>query len=188
VPLDTTDPLTRGALWVAGGLGIVSLAALAWPPKPNAFGDEVLRQARLDLGVSESNNPQRVAAMLAVFGLPATDEWCAAATSAWIRQAASALRVKAPVTGSAGAKALGKQFEAVGLWLGPADLDGRVKPGMVPVWQRGPVGFWTGHVGVVATVSGGSFTAIEGNAQGQAVVENRHDISDASLLGIGRWS
>ncbi len=173
---------------LAGGAALGAAGTILLWPKAIDPGLVLLAQAKGDLGTSEASTPARVAAMLAPFGAPPTADWCAAAVSTWLRQAAAALGRPDPVAGSAGAQALMRQFQGAGLWRSASELSadpGRVRIGMVPVWRRGPVGSWQGHTGVVASVQGSAFTSVEGNAQGQAVHVNAHNLADASLFGMG---
>lgn len=179
------------ALAVAGGVaGVWLLADFVRGRSQGAFGRELVKQAALDLGITETTDPERVGQILSTYGLPSSSDWCAAAVGTWVRQAAGALGVAPPIAGSPGAKATMAQFQALGQWLTPAQIASDptlVSPGMVPVWQRGAPGSWTGHIGVVSSAAGTSFTSIEGNAGpvGGAVVESLHDVGSAALLGMG---
>ena len=196
--------MTRTTVYVLAGsataLSLVALWAL-WPssllvfPTTSRFGADVLAQAKKDLSVTGSGSADRVAQMLATFGITTEANWCAAATGSWIRQAATADGVATPLPGSAGAQATMRQFQAGGTkagWIAAGDLrkvPGMISLGMVPVWTRGPAGSGQGHIGVVSQTDGrGGFSSIEGNAgsgSGGSVLEESHAVSSNALLGMG---
>lgn len=158
---------------------------------------DVLKRARADLGITAANHPARVAQMLANFGIYTSEDWCAAATGTWIREAAATNGVKPPIAGSASALTTMTQLQTgspkVG-WIDTTNLHlANISPGMIAVWQRGGSGSTLGHIGVVSrNFGGGRFSSIEGNAQGGAVVENTHNIADTGgllqLLGMGYFN
>lgn len=153
----------------------------------DALARALVAHARADLGVREEgghNRGKRVEEYLRAVDVPPGSDWCAAALTTWLRAASAETGIAAPVQGSAGAKKFIAQFQAAGRWIPRADLPGRVRPGTVLVWDRGD---WRGHVGVVADVQGEWVKTIEGNAgpSSDAVVELRHSLSEARLLGGG---
>jgi len=161
-----------------------------------AFGAAVLEAARRDLaaGVREGTpeGEARIAAMMRLANYPGKGNWCAAAVSAWIKEAAAALGRKSPILGSAGAKNLLSQLQAAGLVRTAAQLRGvLLRPGDVLFWHRGPPGAWTGHTGVAevpgATADDAAGT-IEGNTTATAdrVARQVRSRNDPNLLGVAR--
>ena len=187
--------------WLLGGggaaaaLALVLLASRAGPHNllPSKFGLAVLAAAKKQVGLSEDNGDAAVNAMLAAVGAPAESDWCAAAVASWVRQAASALGVAPPIAGSASVMTTVAQLRASpkAFWYSADALQaspGLVSAGMVVAWSRGGASSGLGHMGVVSsTQGGGRFTSVEGNAQGQAVVQNSHDLSAPSLLGMAQF-
>ena len=174
------------------------------PPSAMAktFGEAVLDRARIDLaaGVREDlgkNDGHRIREYTARHGRPGGGlNWCAAAVSAWIAEAAEATGVEAPIAGSLGAQATMAQLRAVGLFTEAADVTpDDVRPGCVPVWNRAQPGrpstSWWGHVGVCVGLNpdGKTFTSIEGNAgpTGEVVYRNtKRRLDDPRLFGLGQ--
>lgn len=156
------------------------------------LGDALLAQARADLGVREerTNDGARIREYFAGTGVAPPAHWCAAALRFWLRAAARAAGVTAPIAGSVGAKATMVQLQAAHRWISADDLrrdPTRLRPGMIVVWHRGAPGAYTGHIGVVATVNGHSFTTVEGNsgAASNAVATMARSLADVNLLGSG---
>lgn len=156
------------------------------------LGEALLAQARADLGVREerTNDGERIRAYFAGTGVTPPAHWCAAALRFWLRAAARAAGVTAPIAGSVGAKATMAQLQTAHRWISADDLrrePTRLRPGMIVVWHRGAPGAYTGHIGVVATASGRSFTTIEGNsgAASNAVATMARSLADVNLLGVG---
>ena len=174
------------------------------PPSAMAktFGEAVLDRARLDLaaGVREDlgrNDGHRIREYTARHGRPGGGlNWCAAAVSMWIAEAAEATGVEAPIAGSLGAQATMAQLRAVGLFTEAADVGpDDVRAGCVPVWNRAQPGrpstSWWGHVGVCVGLNpdGKTFTSIEGNAgpTGEVVYLNtKRRLDDPRLFGLGQ--
>ena len=165
------------------------------------FGEAVLDRARIDLaaGVREDlgrNDGHRIREYTARHGAGGGLNWCAAAVSAWIAEAAEATGVEAPIAGSLGAQATMAQLRAVGLFTEAADVTpDDVRPGCVPVWNRAQPGrpstSWWGHVGVCVGLNpdGKTFTSIEGNAgpTGEVVYLNtKRRLDDPRLFGFGQ--
>jgi peptidoglycan hydrolase-like protein with peptidoglycan-binding domain len=156
------------------------------------LGEALLAAARADLGVREerTNDGARIREYFAGTGVTPPAHWCAAALRFWLRAAARAAGVTAPIAGSVGAKATMAQLQAAHRWITADDLrrePARLRPGQIVVWHRGAPGAYTGHIGVVATVSGRSFTTIEGNsgAASNAVATMARSLADVNLLGCG---
>jgi hypothetical protein len=155
------------------------------PPKiQSSIAGSVLSVAQADLGVHEDlghNDGKRIRQYFKMFGTTAGKEWCAAAVSFWLKEAGFSA-----VSGSMGARNLGDQFKEAGLWApkGKVTPDDLV-PGNIAVWSRGGSG--KGHVGVISSSSGDSFSSIEANSgpNSDSVVINKHSIGDGNLLGIG---
>ena len=152
----------------------------------DSFGQKVLAAARQDLGVREDlgkNDGKRIREYFKYFGTTAGKDWCAAAVSAWMREAGGG-----PIPGSMGARNVGAQFQQVGRWV-PRDKisDKDLVPGNIVVWARGGPDSWKGHIGVIESASGTSFTSIEGNSgpTSDSVVKNSHSTKDGNLLGVG---
>lgn len=163
---------------------------------PAGLAAAFLARARADLaaGVREiaPNWGDRIKDMLAAVGVTEPANWCAAAVTTWLREAARGLGVEPPVRGSAGAKALMAQLQQAGRWVSAEEIrrdPSLIQPGMVAVWHRGAPGAWTGHVAAVASAATGSrFTSIDGNGgpRGDRVDETSRDLNDPLLLGVGR--
>lgn len=160
------------------------------------FASALTAAARRDLNVIETgpNTGPRVNVMLSNVGAPPGSEWCAAAVSTWLFDAARAQGVARPVAGSAQAKAVLRQFQDGAnshvRFLDVATLRtrGGLAPGMVVFWTRGPSQGPYGHIGVVSKVgAGGAFWSVEGNAGPNAdrVVESPHNVASDSFLGAG---
>ena len=86
------------------------------PDKPvkGGYGSAVLSAAQADLGVHEDlgkNDGKRIREYFKPFGTTAGKDWCAAAVSAWLKAGGFTA-----VSGSMGARNLGEQFKAAGLW------------------------------------------------------------------------
>jgi peptidoglycan hydrolase-like protein with peptidoglycan-binding domain len=160
---------------------------------PVGLSAKLLEQARTDLGVREEtpNDGRRIRQYFAGTGVTPPAHWCAAAMRFWLRTAAHELRVEPPIKGSVGAKVWMQQLEKAGRWIHAVDLrrePHRLRPGMIVVWHRGAPNAATGHIGVVATVTGAwKFTTIEGNSgdRSNEVAERSHNLSDGNLLGAG---
>jgi hypothetical protein len=118
--------------------------------------------------------------------------WCAAAVSAWMREAGGG-----PIAGSAGALNIGHQFEQVGRFVKKKNIKPKdLRPGNIVVWSRGATGSGLGHVGVISSSSGRNFKSIEGNTGAGVptknnpygtphVMEKSHSIDEGNLVGIG---
>lgn len=167
------------------------------PPAPPAgLAAAFLARARADLatGVRESapNWGDRISKMLATVGVTEPANWCAAAVTTWLREAARGLVVEPPIRGSAGAKALMAQLQQAGRWVSAEELrrnPGLLQPGMIAVWHRGAPGAWTGHTAVVASAAVAvRFASIDGNggSAGDRVAETPRDLRDPLFLGAGR--
>lgn len=161
--------------------------------QPKPLGQALLEAARADLHVVEerTNDGKRIREYFAGTGVTPPAYWCAAAMRFWLRAAAKSIGVTPPIAGSVGAKVFAAQFERAGRWVHATDLrrePHRLRPGMIVVWHRGAPNAPTGHIGVVATVTGAwKFTTIEGNSgdRGDRVAERSHNLADGNLLGAG---
>ncbi len=147
-------------------------------------------EADLDRGHTElvNNRGPWIKMVLARFGILEGNSFCAAAVSHWINEASKALGVVSPVKGSAGAKALMAQCQGAHAWYAPTrENRGKVAPGHISFWHRGPVGGWTGHIGVVCAVGVDSYYTIEanaGNVARMAVSMVERKFNDPLLLGF----
>lgn len=165
------------------------------------FADALLRAARRDLdrGIREDigkNDGERIRQYFAGSGITPPANWCAAAVTTWIREAALEAGVAPPpIAGSMQAKKIRDQIEEAGQWF---DADAVradpsiVRPGMIAVWDRSQPGkpetSWFGHVGVIVGPSGGgTFPTIEGNSgqMGDRVAAVDRRLDDPKLLGVG---
>jgi hypothetical protein len=190
------------------GASVLALVLL-WPRRARArgrFGEELVAAALADLrrGVREDlgpNDGRRIREYFAGSRIQPPANWCAAATSTWIREAARAVGVAPPVSGSLQAKELREQireaarrpgstarwFEVEELRRSPALL----RAGLIVVWDRSdpdrPETAWLGHVGVcVRSAAGRSFEAVEGNSgPGDRVARMTRSVDDPRLLGAG---
>jgi len=188
---------------VAGGAGI-AIATVAIVRSRHAraqsrpdFNRSVLARAESDLGVIETspNSGPRVDEMLRSVGINVPANWCAAAVSTWVREAARELGVGVPIAGSASVLSIVQEMRdpnnpKVG-WIETTDLRAhpeRVRPGMIVAWTRGLPGSGLGHIGIVeSSDSRGAFVHIDGNAGANAdrVAKGTSDLSSASLIGMG---
>lgn len=195
---------------LAGLTAAAAAAALVllWPRRARArgrFGEQLVAAALADLGVAEDlgkNDGRRIREYFAGSRVRPPANWCAAATSTWIREAARVLGVAPPIPGSLQARQLRDQIreaarqpgssarwhEAEELRRDPALL----RPGMVVVWDRSDPGrpetSWQGHVGiVVGHPDGRTFATVEGNSgdQGDRVARMSRSLADPRLLGAG---
>ncbi|MDC0746690.1 CHAP domain-containing protein [Polyangium mundeleinium] len=149
-------------------------------------------QRALRQGVAETfaNTGPVVDRYLAAVGISPPANWCAAAVTAWMREAYMGLGGPPPIAGGARAKAFKEQLEARGTWIPAAKLTAaKVRPGDIAVWHRGDPGSWMGHIGVVESVDrdGKGFHTIEGNSgtKSDRVALMYRTFADPRLLGIG---
>lgn len=157
-------------------------------PKPtSSFGSQVLANAKADLGVREDlgrNDGKRIREYFKYFNMGAGQEWCAAAVSAWIKEAGGG-----PIAGGVGARNIAAQFAQIDKWIPKEKITSNaMTPGNIIVWSRGDSGSWKGHIGVLESFNGNdSFTSIEANSgpRSDSVVRNTHSINDSNLLGVG---
>ncbi|MCC6554013.1 MAG: CHAP domain-containing protein [Polyangiaceae bacterium] len=185
------------AAGAAGGFAAILLLSR------RSFARELVAAAVEDLGVREDLGRNDGVAIRAFFrGWPVQPpaNWCAAAATAWLRRAASRLRVPAPIPGSLKAKEIGAQLADLaaggrGQWFGATELRARpelLQVGDLVVWDRSdparPETAWQGHVGVVVDAGGVSFQSIEGNSGpvGDRVARMSRSLADPRLLGAGR--
>ena len=152
-----------------------------------SFGAKVLANARADLGFKENlgkNDGTRIREYFKYFNAKSGQEWCAAAISAWMKEAGGG-----PIAGSLGARQIGSQFQSAGKWVSKKDLTSDdLAPGNIAVFSRGESGSGLGHVGVISSSNkNGNFTSIEGNSgpKGDSGVTNSHSIHSDNLLGVG---
>jgi len=208
------NPLPRIPRWqeipkktklIAAGAAIAGIGAIILFAKSrkqqitsSRFGRDVLARAQQDVGVTEVDGSGRVERMLLTYGITYPVNWCAVATGTWIHEAAQDFSVKPPIQGSPGAKDTMLQFQNASNkkvdWIDANTLrryPELVQPGMISVWQRGPVASYMGHIGVVeANLGSGSFQTIEGNAgpSAGAVVRGRRELSADNFLGMGYFN
>jgi len=168
-------------------------------PAPSSFGEAVLAKAREDLaaGISEDPGPvkhkgKRISKYFGYLKMRDGQSWCAAAVSAWMREAGGG-----PIAGSAGSLNIGHQFEQAGRFVKKKNIKPKdLSPGNVVVWSRGATGSGLGHVGIISSSSGRNFKSIEGNTGAgiptknnpygtPRVMEKSHSIDEANLIGIG---
>ena len=149
----------------------------------NSFGEQVLTNARADLGVYEDlgkNDGKRIREYFKYFNMGAGQNWCAAAVSAWMIEAGGG-----PVAGGVGARNIGNQFAQAGRWIPHNKITTEImKPGNIAIWARGGPDSWKGHIGVIESFDGQHFTSIEANAgkSTNSVIRNKHSVNDANLL------
>lgn len=153
----------------------------------SSFGSQVLSNAQADLGVREDlgkNDGRRIREYFKYFNMGGGQDWCAAAVSAWMKEAGGG-----PVSGSVGARAIAAQFAAAGKWVPKNKITPQVMvPGNIVVWSRGGPESYKGHIGVLESFDGRSnFTSIEANSgpKSDSVVRNSHSINDGNFLGVG---
>jgi hypothetical protein len=113
--------------------------------------------------------------------------WCAAFVSSCFEQACDELELEMPFRRSGGAKSLMKRVGKVGSFVTAPDI----QPGDVVAWDRGDVGSWQGHVGIVERYDPetGFLHTVEGNT-GRYPSKVRRKVHDMSkqprLEGISR--
>jgi hypothetical protein len=183
--------LILSLLFVAGG------SAWLWREHERAElgpGTAVLKAAQraLALGVKETgtNTGPVVDAYLRAVGIEPPANWCAAAVSAWIREAYKELGYDSPFKGTAQAKGFISQFERIAKWVPKDQLHkfaGAIPPGSIVIWSRGDPASWTGHIGVFEKQIGNELHTIEGNSgpKGDRVSRMQRKMDDPRLLGIG---
>lgn len=181
-------------LWL---LALLPVAALALEgaegpkvPTGGPYGAAVLAAARASLGIRETapNSGPEIDAWLQELGITPPAEWCGAAVSHWLKEAAKTTGRPMVVPGAGRAKAILEQFSKRGRAL-PADAArGALLPaGTVLVWDRStPPGTGPqGHTGIVEADKGASWVTIEGNTAGADVRRVTREKSDPRLLGAG---
>lgn len=164
------------------------------PPESTAmhpFGLSVLMAAISDLGKGEEggNNSGEYVESLLGKEFDGDDDndgsWCAAAVSHWIIEASKSDNVTLNFNTSFGAKALYRNILAVGSEVSdPAAGD-------IVCWDRGAVGSWQGHIGVVERYENGVLHTIEGNkgSYPSKVRRFRYDLSrEGRLEGFARFA
>jgi hypothetical protein len=183
--------------WYADALTNVPQADAPPAPAPDAPGSAsalalaLVKATRKDLGVHEEgggNCGPRVNEYLHNVGLNPGNEWCAAAVTTWLREAAQKLGVEPTVPGGAAAKAFISQFQNVNRWIPRAKLADRAAPGMIVVFDRtADPNDWRGHIGVVESVDSNGLHTIEGNSgpRCDAVVRKTHRFDESRLRGAG---
>lgn len=156
---------------------------------PSSPGLAILQRAKKDLieGVSEDigkNDGKRIREYFKHFGAGSGQEWCAAAVSAWMKEAGVNI-----IEGSLSAQEIGRQFKAKNKWVEKSELKPKhLQPGNIAVFSRGEPGSGKGHVGVIeSSDDSGKFVSIEGNSgkNSSQVVRNTHSINDGNMLGVG---
>ena len=113
--------------------------------------------------------------------------WCAAFVSTCFERACGELGVEMPFERSGGAKTLMRRIGKAGQFVLAPDI----LPGDVVAWDRGAVGSWQGHVGIVERYEPdtGMLHTIEGNVGRYPAKVRRftHDMSKQTRLeGISR--
>jgi len=157
--------------------------------KPSSFGQNVLANAKADLGVTEDlgkNDGKRIREYFKYYNLSAGQDWCAAAVAAWMKEAGGG-----PIAGAIGVKEIARQFKQIGRFIPKNKITPEImQAGNIVMWNRGGPDSNQGHIGVIETSDGKSFTSIEGNSgtKSNSVVRNNHSINDGNLLGIGLLS
>lgn len=161
------------------------------PTNLNPFSIGVLMAAIEDLGKGEeggNNSGPYVEGILGkVFDGDDDNDgaWCAAAVSHWIERAALQEGVDLKFSLSFGAKALFRNIKNVG------ESVEEPQAGDIVCWDRGDVGSWQGHIGVVERFDNGILHTIEGN-KGRfpsKVRRFRYDLSKESRLeGFARFT
>jgi len=156
--------------------------------RSSSFGANVLARAKADMGVTEElgdNDGKRIREYFRYYNMAAGQPWCAAAISAWMKEAGGG-----PIAGAVGVREILRQFTQAGRYVPRSKITPDVMiPGNIAMWSRGPNPSF-GHIGIIDTSDGKNFTSIEGNSgpQGKNVVKNSHTVNDATLLGIGLLS
>ncbi len=113
--------------------------------------------------------------------------WCAAFVSSCFEKACEQLELEMPFRRSGGAKVLMRRVGNAGAFVSAPDI----QPGDVVAWDRGAVGSWQGHVGIVERydAAAGLLHTIEGNVGRYPSKVRRfvHDMSKQTRLeGISR--
>lgn len=171
------------------------------PPAPTLtdFDGELaaalVARATRDIGVVETshNSGKEIDAYLKAVKEAPGSNWCAAAVSAWLKDAYAAVGRPCPVSLVSGAKLLGRNLEAAGWRRVPRALGNyqNVPPGSIPVWDRSAPGTpaYYGHIGVLTAwpwpqASSGGFETVEGNSgtDGKRVARMQRRQNDAKLM------
>lgn len=176
-----------------GYFGPATAASFSPEPPTNLhpFALSVLLSAIADLGKGEeggNNSGEYVEGLLGKTFDGDDDNdgsWCAAAVSHWIKEASEDETVSLNFPLSFGAKALFQNIRSAGA---SADVP---QAGDIVCWDRGDVGSWQGHIGVVERYDGGILHTIEGNKGSfpSKVRRFRYDLSKQSRLeGFARFT
>ena len=195
-----------GPLFVAGAVGqldpgespdpVVDDASYSERAKFGALADMVLDEAledfragvREDLGRNDGTRIREYLENFSSLGLRPPLNWCALAVSEWMLNACDALDIDPPIKGSVGAQAFMAQMKASPRcrWLKPPELTQELARGAVVVWRRPPL-TWTGHIGIVSSLSAQTFRTIEGNSgpAGDRVAQMTRNLDDPLLFGFG---
>lgn len=178
----------------------VSKDPVSIPPEPIRDFDAELAAALVarasrDLGIVETghNSGQEINAYLRAVNEAPGSNWCAAAVSAWLKDAYATVGRTCPVSLVSGAKLLGRNLEAAGWRRVPRALGNyqNVPPGSIPVWDRSGPGTpaYFGHIGVVTAwpwpgAANGRFESVEGNSgtDGKRVARMSRSQRDAKLM------
>lgn len=154
------------------------------------LADAVHRCALAALGTAETgrNTGPTIDGWLRSVGVEPPAAWCAAAVTAWLREAAADLGVRAPIPGSASARAIEAQLLRCGLLLEINECDlTKIAPGDLVIWWRTDPNGWQGHIGVVHRAGKLSLSTIEANsgAKGDRVAKMTRSVRDVRLVGFG---
>ncbi|MBK8255570.1 MAG: CHAP domain-containing protein [Polyangiaceae bacterium] len=154
-----------------------------------ALSFETIAVARLLLGVGETgpNTGPQIDEWARELGLEPPLQWCAAFVSHCFRTAAKRISVAAPVRGSAHAKSLMAQFEAIGRAGSAAVARASALPaGSLLFWDRSdpPGSGPQGHVGIVESDEGALWWTIEGNTVENDVRRVLRPKDDPRLIGM----
>lgn len=141
-----------------------------------------LRIARAEMGQGETEGNNAGPAVRKYRKDSTAAAWCAAFLSWCFEQACEELGLEMPFKRSHGAKRLYKN-----VWKAGSKHD-TPQVGDLVCWDRGKLGSWHGHVGIVSRVEGPSFWTIEGNRGSfpSKVAEYRHEVGEARLMGFAR--
>jgi hypothetical protein len=180
-------------LSVDGECGPMTRASLVAADTGSSLGSRALDVAIGFLGAGEEggNNSGAFVESLHRKEFDGDDDddgaWCAAFVSTCFEQACIELGLTMPFRRSGGAKSLYRRVGKAGSFVTAPDI----LPGDVVAWDRGDVGSWQGHVGIVERYDSatGFLHTIEGNVGRYPSKVRRfvHDMSKQPRLeGISR--
>jgi hypothetical protein len=161
------------------------------------LGEAALQVGINDLYIRETapNWGPDVQRYLGNVGIDFPAAWCAAAVHSWIKKASQQTGIEIPIQPTGGAQETAFRLKEIDRWIERADASPDIiRPGMVPVWNRGtPEEPWRGHIGLVEYMGsdGDTIHTVEGNMQipqdpgTEGVARIERSLSEPRLMGFG---